>query len=48
MPAAPVAAPAPAANDVTARLQKLDQLKASGAITDAEYKRKRKEIIDGI
>ena len=48
-PAAPVAAPAAApANDVTARLQKLDALKASGAITDAEYQRKRKEIIDGI
>jgi hypothetical protein len=55
--AAPAPAPAPAAmtapapapaNDVTARLQKLDSLKASGAITDAEYQRKRKEIIDGI
>ncbi|HEY5947007.1 MAG TPA: SHOCT domain-containing protein [Kofleriaceae bacterium] len=44
----PAVAPAPAANDVTARLQKLDSLKASGAITDAEYQRKRKEIIDGI
>jgi hypothetical protein len=43
--ATPAAAPA---NDVTARLQKLDSLKASGAITDAEYQRKRKEIIDGI
>lgn len=43
--AAPAAAPA---NDVTARLQKLDTLKAQGAITDAEYQRKRKEIIDGI
>ena len=43
----PTHAPAPAA-DVTARLQKLDALKASGAITDAEYQRKRKEIIDGI
>lgn len=48
-PAAPAATPAAApANDVTARLQKLDSLKASGAITDAEYQRKRKEIIDGI
>ena len=45
MPAAAAAAPA---NDVTARLQKLDSLKAAGAITDAEYQRKRKEIIDGI
>jgi hypothetical protein len=45
---AAAAAPAPAANDVTARLQKLDSLRASGAITDAEYQRKRKEIIDGI
>jgi hypothetical protein len=47
--AGPMAAPAAApVNDVTARLQKLDALKASGAITDAEYQRKRKEIIDGI
>ena len=45
---AAMTAPAPAANDVTARLQKLDSLKASGAITEAEYQRKRKEIIDGI
>jgi hypothetical protein len=45
---ATMTAPAPAANDVTARLQKLDSLKASGAITEAEYQRKRKEIIDGI
>jgi putative oligomerization/nucleic acid binding protein len=44
-PASTVTAPA---NDVTARLQKLEQLKAAGAITDAEYQRKRKEIIDGI
>ena len=47
-PAPAMAAPAPAANDVTARLQKLESLKAAGAITDAEYQRKRKEIIDGI
>jgi hypothetical protein len=48
-PASAIAAPAAApANDITARLQKLDALKASGAITDAEYQRKRKEIIDGI
>jgi hypothetical protein len=48
---APAAMPAPAAapaNDITARLQKLDSLRASGAITEAEYQRKRKEIIDGI
>ncbi len=48
---APVVTPAPAAapaGDITARLQKLDALRASGAITDAEYQRKRKEIIDGI
>jgi hypothetical protein len=45
---APVAAPAPATNDVTARLQKLESLRASGAITEGEYQRKRKEIIDGI
>jgi len=39
--------PAPA-NDAALRLQKLDQLRASGSITDKEYQRKRKEIIDGI
>jgi hypothetical protein len=41
-------APAPTGSDLTVRLQKLDQLKAAGAITDAEYQRKRKEILDGI
>jgi P-type E1-E2 ATPase len=34
--------------DGTARQPKLDALRASGANTDAEYHRKRKEIIDGI
>jgi hypothetical protein len=34
--------------DATARLQQLDKLHASGAISDADYKRKRKEIIDSI
>ncbi|MFN0248286.1 MAG: SHOCT domain-containing protein [Kofleriaceae bacterium] len=32
----------------TDRLRTLDQLKASGTITEAEYKRKRAEIIDGM
>ncbi len=41
------AAPAPQ-GDATTRLQQLDKLKASGAISDADYKRKRKEIIDSI
>jgi hypothetical protein len=41
----PIAQPT---NDVAVRLQKLDALKASGAISDGEYQRKRKEIIDGI
>jgi hypothetical protein len=43
---------APAANgassDVAARLQQLDQLQATGAISDAEYAQKRAEILSQI
>lgn len=42
-----VAAPAPT-NDTAVRLKKLDQLRASGAITEAEYQKKRKQILDEI
>jgi hypothetical protein len=38
----------PEKQDAAARLQQLDKLRASGAISDADYARKRKEIIDGI
>lgn len=38
----------PPPNDIAMRLQQLDHLRASGAITEKEYQRKRKEIIDGI
>jgi hypothetical protein len=34
--------------DAAARLQQLDKLRAAGAINEADYARKRKEIIDGI
>lgn len=34
--------------DAAARLQELDKLRAAGAIDQADYERKRKEIIDGI
>ncbi len=45
----PAAAAAPPANpDVTERLRTLDRLKASGTISNAEYQRKRAEILDGI
>lgn len=40
--------PQPAANDPAARLQQLDKLRAAGAISEEDYARKRKEIIDGI
>ena len=39
---------APRSADTTERLRTLDKLKASGTISDAEYKRKRAEIVDGI
>ncbi|MFC3347308.1 PH domain-containing protein [Streptomyces echinoruber] len=49
-PAAPAAgASAPAgAPDVASRLQTLDQLRASGAITDEEYRDRRARILDSL
>lgn len=44
-PTSVIVQPAP---DTTERLRRLDQLEASGTISDAEYKRKRAEILDGI
>lgn len=41
------ATPAPS-GDTAARLRKLDQLRSSGAITEAEYQSKRKAILDEI
>lgn len=38
----------PARDDTAARLEQLDKLRASGAITDAEYQKKRREILDAI
>lgn len=50
--AAPAAAPAPAAAapamDVASRLATLDQLRAAGAITDAEYQDRRAKILDSL
>lgn len=40
-------APAPG-SDAATRLEQLEQLRASGAITDAEYQAKRKAIIDAL
>jgi hypothetical protein len=39
---------APTIQSATDRLQTLDKLRASGTINDAEYKRKRAEIVNGI
>ncbi|MFH8792208.1 PH domain-containing protein [Streptomyces sp. NPDC017941] len=49
-PAAGVAqtAPAPAGGDVASRLATLDQLRAAGAITDAEYQDRRTKILDSL
>ncbi|MCI0386654.1 SHOCT domain-containing protein [Streptomyces sp. CNQ085] len=45
-------APAPAAaggsQDVASRLRTLDELRAAGAITDAEYQDRRKAILDSL
>jgi Short C-terminal domain len=41
-------APPPVTEDPRARMAKLDSLKASGLIDEAEYKAKRKQIIDSI
>jgi hypothetical protein len=38
----------PAQTDTAARLQKLDQLRAAGTINEAEYQKKRREILDAI
>ncbi|MGW5258760.1 PH domain-containing protein [Streptomyces sp. NPDC004012] len=47
--ALPVAAPASVqGQDVASRLAILDQLRAAGAITDAEYQDRRKAIIDSL
>ncbi|MDH2392331.1 PH domain-containing protein [Streptomyces sp. HNM0663] len=41
-------APAAPAADVASRLQTLDQLRASGAITDEEYRDRRAKILDSL
>jgi hypothetical protein len=47
--AAPAAAaPAPAAQSPEQRIQQLDKLAAGGYITPAEYKAKKKSIVDGM
>lgn len=49
--AAPATVPAPAAGaqqDVGSRLATLDQLRAAGAITDAEYQDRRTQILNSI
>ncbi|MFE7137067.1 SHOCT domain-containing protein [Streptomyces sp. NPDC057644] len=49
--AAPAVAPAPTAGvqqDVGSRLATLDQLRAAGAITDAEYQDRRTQILNSI
>jgi hypothetical protein len=46
--AQPASATPPPSNETAERLRKLDQLRASGAITEAEYQKKRKEILDAI
>jgi hypothetical protein len=40
--------PAAGATDVAGRLQTLDQLRASGAITDEEYRDRRAKILDSL
>ncbi len=45
-PRPPVTDPAPASGDIAARLKKLDELRAAGLITEAEYQQKRKALID--
>lgn len=44
----PEAAPAPAGGDIATRLATLDQLRAAGAITDAEYRDRREKILDSL
>lgn len=46
---APPAAPAPSAGrDIASRLATLDQLRATGAITDEEYRDRRTKILDSL
>jgi len=45
---APAPAPAPAAQTPEQRIAQLDKLAAGGYITPAEYKAKKKSIIDGM
>jgi hypothetical protein len=40
--------PPPPGGDVAERLQKLEKLHKAGLITDAEYRKKRKELLDGL
>jgi hypothetical protein len=47
-PAAAAPAPAPAAQTPEQRIQQLDKLAAGGYITPAEYKAKKKSIVDGM
>ena len=50
-PGASPVAPAPAAvpsQDVASRLRTLDELRAAGAITDAEYQDRRAKILDSL
>ncbi len=45
----PTPAPAPAgAQDIASRLATLDQLRAAGAVTDAEYQDRRAKILDSL
>jgi multisubunit Na+/H+ antiporter MnhB subunit len=46
--AASAAAPATGGGDVAARLRSLDQLQATGSISDEEYSRRRAEILAAI
>jgi hypothetical protein len=46
--AAPAAPAAPAQPSAEARIQQLDKLAAGGYITPAEYKQKKKAIVDSI
>ncbi|WP_422749511.1 SHOCT domain-containing protein [Mycobacterium sp. WMMD1722] len=48
MPTPVPAMPAPAAPSAAQRLQELETLRATGAITDAEYAAKRQQIIDAL
>ena len=46
-PHAPAAVPAAGGQDVATRLATLEQLRAVGAVTDAEYRDRRAAILDG-